>query len=827
MVRYSLRLYITLFIIALMNLSLLGQGNYNRFWYFGAQAGLDFNTAAPTVLTNGAMSAFEGCATIADTSGNLLFYTNGSNVWNRNHSVMPTGTGLNGDGAATQTAIIVPKPGSSSEYYVFTVDTNGGVRGLNYNIVDMSLNGGLGDVSVKNVQMQTPVTEKLTAVRHANGIDAWVIVHDWNGSSFYSYPVTAAGISSVPVISNVGIIHGGVFNNSHGYLKACSNARKIACAIRGSSIVQVFDFNNITGQISNPATINTPQQCYGVEFSPDNHFLYVSLTNNPALILQYDMTLPAASIAGSQQQVGSYTGFIGALQLAKNNKIYACQFQSTSLAVIDAPNNAGTACAFTPNALFLGGKLGQYGLPNFLQSFFITADFTYADTCSGAPTQFTTIFTGPDSVKWNFGDPASGAANFSTAVNPQHTFATAGNYTVELIVYQALLTDTVRYTIQIFETPDPNLGSDQTTCNSPLILDGGTYPNFPPTTYLWSNGSNNQTINAAADGIYWVEVKRLGCIGRDTVQLTFLAPPVVNLGTNQTVCDGQTVTLDAGNTGATYLWNSGATTQTISITQSGSYSVTVTVGTCTDADTVDIIVNPAPQVGLGNDTTLCTGLVLFLQGGFVPGATYLWSDGSTTQGIFVDKAGVYSVRVSIGNCQDADTIAIDEQSQPDLFLGDDQYLCAGQPLTLDATTYGANYVWQDGSTGPTFQPFVTGNYFVDVINQCGTDADSVFVNFQDCSCAVYVPNAFTPNGDPTNSDFRFRHACEQFSATMRIYNRFGQLLFESDNDEIGWDGNYDNKPAIEGVYIYEIKYKAFNNGKLEKKTLRDTFLLLR
>ncbi len=822
-----LRKSIVLLLCLHFSLNVAGQGDYNRFWYFGAQAGLDFGTNPPTILTNGAMSAFEGCATIADPAGTLQFYSNGNNVWNRNHTIMPSGNGLNGDGAATQTAIIVPAPGNASLYYIFTVDTNGGPRGLSYSIVDMSLNGGLGDVTIKNVQLQTPVTEKLTAVRHANGIDAWAIVHDWNGSSFSAYEITATGINMAPIVSNVGSVHGGTFTNSHGYLKASPNARKLACAIRGLNTVEVFDFSNITGQITNPASLTFPSNTYGVEFSPDNHYLYAGITANPGTIYQFDVSLPNASIAASGIVVGNHSGFLGALQLGKDGKIYVCQFTSPSLAVIDAPNVGGAACGFSSNALFLGGRNGQYGLPNFLQSFFIVADFTYADTCSGAPTNFTTIFAGPDSVKWNFGDPASGASNLSTALNPQHTFSAPGFYTVELIVYQALLTDTVRKTIEIFETPDPDLGFDRSSCVTPEVLDAGSFPNFPPATYLWSDGSNGQTFNVGADGIYWVEVTRLGCTGRDTVQITVFAPPVVNLGPNQTVCEGETVVLDAGNPGCTYLWQDGSTNQTYTVTQSGTYAVTVSVANCSDQGSVDIIVTPSPQVGLGNDTTLCTGLVLFLQGGFIPGASYLWQDGSTTQGIFVDQGGIYSVRVKIGTCEDADTISIDEQSQPQIELGDDQYLCSGQPFLLDATTYGATYVWQDGSTAPTYSPFATGNYYVDVTNYCGTDADSIYMNFQECNCNVFVPNAFTPNGDPTNSEFRFRHACVEFTSSMSIYNRFGQLIFESDNDEIGWDGTYDGKEAIEGVYIYEIKYRTFNGGKYEKKTLRDTFLLLR
>lgn len=804
-----------------------GQGDYNRYWYFGAEAGLDFASPTPVVLTNGAMTAFEGCATISDPNGVLQFYTNGNIVWNRNHLPMPGGNGLNGDGAATQTAIIVPAPGNANEYYIFTVDTNGGPRGLCYSVVDMTLNGGLGDVTIKNIQLQTPVTEKLTAVRHANGIDAWVIVHDWNGASFYSYEITAAGINTVPVVSTVGMNHGGVFTNSHGYLKASSNARKIACAIRGSNAVEVFDFSNITGVISNPVTIPFTAQTYGIEFSPDNHYLYAATTTNPSDIYQFDVTLPAGSIPGSGTVIATHTGFIGAMQLARNDKIYVCQFQSTSLAMIDAPNLAGVAANYIPNALFLGGKTGQYGLPNFLQSFFIVADFTYADTCSGLATQFTTLFTSPDSVKWNFDDPASGTANFSTALNPQHTYSNPSLYTVELIVYQTLLVDTVRKTIEIFETPDPDLGPDRVSCTWPIPLDGGLYPNFPPATYLWSDGSIDQTLDVYADGIYWVEVTRLGCTGVDTVEITIILPPVVDIGPPQQLCEGDTLILDAENPGASYLWQDLSTQQTLTVITSGTYHVTVSAGICSESDTVDIVFNPAPQISLGNDTTLCTGLQLFLQGGFIPGAQYLWNDGSTGQGLFVDKGGEYSVTVSIGNCFDQDTVFIDEQSMPDVFLGDDQYLCAGQQFLLDATTYGANYVWQDGSTDSIFNPQVTGNYFVTVTNQCGTDADSIFMNFQDCLCPVYVPNAFTPNGDPTNQVFRFKQACSEFTSRFRIFNRLGHLIFETTDPYDGWDGNFDGQPAPEGVYLYEVKYRAFDSGKLVNETKRGTVSLIR
>lgn len=270
-----------LLLILVSCISVVAQLNTSRYWYFGNSAGLDFFSTPPSVLTSSSMNAFEGTASIADASGALQLYTNGNIVWDRTNTPMPSGNGLNGDGAATQTTIVIPKPQNQGIYYVFTVDTNGGPRGLCYSEVDMSLNGGNGDVTVKNIQLATPVTEKLTAIRHANGIDAWVLVHGWNNDQFYAFLVTSTGISTSPVTSAIGSIHGGLFSNSHGYLKASPDAKKVALAIRGDKKLEFFDFNNITGQLSNPISKTYSFQIYGVEFSANNNLLYVTTMNNP------------------------------------------------------------------------------------------------------------------------------------------------------------------------------------------------------------------------------------------------------------------------------------------------------------------------------------------------------------------------------------------------------------------------------------------------------------------------------------------------------------------------------------------------------------------
>lgn len=162
------------------------QGEAN-IWYFGDHAGLDFNSGSPVALTNGQLNTLEGCASISNSAGQLLFYTDGVTIYNRNHIVMPNGTGLMGHLSTTQSATIVLLPGSTNLYYIFTLDYELHPNGFRYSVVDMNLDGGNGAVvnSQKNILIFTPSTEKLAIVKHSNNIDFWIITHGWNNNSFY------------------------------------------------------------------------------------------------------------------------------------------------------------------------------------------------------------------------------------------------------------------------------------------------------------------------------------------------------------------------------------------------------------------------------------------------------------------------------------------------------------------------------------------------------------------------------------------------------------------------------------------------------------------
>jgi hypothetical protein len=341
-------------------------------WYFGSQAGLDFSSGTPTPLLDGAMTTYEGCATATTKRGELLFYTDGQTVWNRQHQPMPGGRHLMGSGSSTQSALIVPDPGSGNIFYIFTVAAQGAPDGLRYSVVDMTRANGLGDVPRANLLLITPVAEKLAAVRHPNGRDVWVVAHRWNSNAFVTYLVTADGVSSgKPILSNVGAMNAGPGRNAIGALKFSPDGTKLAAALwRENNKFEVYDFDRNTGKVSNARSFGPYQEAYGVEFSPDGRLLYGTCNGNTkdkkvvaseTQIVQFDLQTKAAVAIGH-----SSNHKIGALQRGPDGKIYVAREDNSFLGMIEQPNTSGAACRYVDDGLKLGGRRSKLGLPAFI-----------------------------------------------------------------------------------------------------------------------------------------------------------------------------------------------------------------------------------------------------------------------------------------------------------------------------------------------------------------------------------------------------------------------------------------------------------------------------
>ncbi len=364
-------LSLTLFCISS---TLLAQHDADK-WHFGNMAGLDFSGGAPTVITNSAMAAGEGSASISDpVTGDLLFYTDGRTVWNANNAVMPNGSGLMGGISSTQAALIVPKPGNSSGYYIFTTDEIGDSLGLRVSEVNMLLDGGNGDLISRNLPLKAPVAEKVAAVQEPESPNYWLVTHGWDDDAFYAFKVTATGIDSA-IVSHTGIVHSDdVIQNSYGQMKFNSCGDRLALAAGYLDKVELFDFDALTGIVSNPQTISYTDHVYGVEFSSNDDVLYVSTYQVTGTLLQYDLTLSSTSAMVAAVKTISTTSDIYPLQRGPDGKIYVVKSYSQFLGVINAPNSVGVAaCNYVDNGVdldpsFMGANSG-IGLPNFVSTF--------------------------------------------------------------------------------------------------------------------------------------------------------------------------------------------------------------------------------------------------------------------------------------------------------------------------------------------------------------------------------------------------------------------------------------------------------------------------
>jgi len=340
-------------------------------WYFGHKAGLDFNSGSPAAITNGQMHLREGGATIADDDGNLLFYTDGDTVWNKNHAVMETG--LLGHFSSSQSGIIVRKPESTKDFYIFTLDAveNNLADGLRYSEVDMTLNGGLGAVTTKNTLLYTPTCENITAVSHATENAIWLITHKFPGTEYVTYKITTSGIDILnPIVQSIGV-NIILSTESLGQSKISPDGNKYAVARHDNTRVEKYDFDRTNANLSNLITIPTgTSEPFGVEFSPNNEVLYIStntfletsngvyqynlLAGNEAAIINSKTTLATLSLAF-------------ALQLGLDDKIYIAKFSDTHLDVINNPDVLGVGANYVVGQQLLAGRKSLISLPQFVR----------------------------------------------------------------------------------------------------------------------------------------------------------------------------------------------------------------------------------------------------------------------------------------------------------------------------------------------------------------------------------------------------------------------------------------------------------------------------
>jgi len=787
-------------------------------WIFGQNAGVSWcnSTNTPIAFEGSPLITNEGVATISDANCNLLFFTDGTSVWDANMNQMPNGYGLTGNSTSTQSGVIIPKPLSPNIYYIFTVDGELWPGGLAYSKVDMTANGGLGDVDPleKNISILNTSPEKITAVKHANGTDIWVIVHEWGNNTFRSYLISSAPIDvNAYVSTSVGSSLTGV--SFCGYMKASPSGSKVVLVKYGSNIFELFDFDNTSGILSNPIELVGFSGAYGSEFSPDEHYLYGVCANQTA-IHRWDLfELPnTINFINSHQIVGNLgTGDGGACQLGPDQKIYLARYGEPWLACIENPNDA--VPFITLDAVFLDIPTNsisegcKYGLPTFITSFFASAVFSIETSCYTDTTYFHLGATYVDSVYWNFNYPSTSPiwqnhidnnpifiydpgtyliecisfiGNFSDTVyetiivnylpwanlgpspailcsdstmeydlsyNDGCTFlwtADLGTYTYTDTLPTILIDKPGTYTVEItnecgtisenivveYNEIEPNLGMNVSglCATSPITLDATVTSIYGTPEYEWNTGEFTETIIALYSDTFAVTVTVANCEESTSVEVEYDMPLNVFLGQDIELCLGNIVTLDAGDNGSTYFWSTGVITQTIDVTNAGTYAVTVTNACGSGNDVINITIIDVPDFTLGPDQTICDGYSLILDATFT-NSTYQWNDGSVYPSYVVDTAGMYFVYVTNVCGSSYDNILISVDYPISIELGADTAICPGDSLMLDAGNEGAEYLWSNGETTQEITVFDAATYTVMVTNACGSFPDFMILEFHE------------------------------------------------------------------------------------------------
>lgn len=830
-------------------------------WFFGAQGYVDFSSGVGTASPSPSlMPTSLGCTVQCDASGQVLFYSNGETVYNASNAVMLNGTSLFGSAVGiwdTQEIIAIPDPGNSDEFYLFHIPQNG--QALYYSKVDMTLAGGLGGVTVKNVLVQANVNNQMSAVKHANCESYWLMAHDASSSNYLAFEITTAGIQA-PVISSIGIPTLTI-TSFVGAMKFSPDASRLI-SLRGNYLgsdpntqknrFDLLDFDNATGILSN--ALSSPIGLYpptagndyfmGVEFSPDGRVFYISQrgeTNGGIpKIHQFDATIAAPWT--TSQVVSAYTPFPNvpgrpfALQLGSDGKIYVAEVGTGFLGLINNPNQLGTGCLFQTAAVDLLGGISSVGLPSSVQSDLLTnfVSFTANGNCVGSQVDFNYLgANGVDSVLWDFGDGTATSIISPSALSTQHAYAIAGNYTAQIIGWRYCISDTFNLVITIDDLPNIEI-SDTILCEGTnLVID---FSNLQNVSFDWSNGSTDSVFTVSTSGNYSVIAITLnGCSVADTAQITFIpfSVPVITL-VNDTVCFGSpNSTLNATPPGG--IWSGAGVSSTGVFDQSlntGSFEVFYTSnGQCSATDSAIIFVEALPVVSFSADSLEgCEPLlVTFTNNSFIAGQSANWQFGDNQSDDFLEQgqhlytlAGNYDVSLTVTNpsgCSNTatnlDYITVFPNPMA-AFTYSVDLLDTGSIVQFnDLSTNAVTWNWLFNSSSAQFvqNPVnfysSAGEYSVqlEVISTegCVSQSERFLTVFE--PFAVYVPNAFTPDGDERNNTFYPVISGENLSEfEFSIFNRWGDQVFTSNESNEGWNGAdmKTGREAMDGVYSWKI-----------------------
>ncbi len=575
---------------------LLSQNKSDYNWHFGNFAGLNFNTSPTTVSTTSKINTGEGASSMSDSRGNLLFYTDGVQVWDKFDSIMPNGIGLLGGYSSSQSALITPVVGDTNRYYIFTTDgpTTSSYTGLNYIVINMQLTGNgtvvnpRGDLdtaymrclgaSGNMINLIDSVAEKLTAISHSITGNYWIVTRKYPADMYAAFLVTQNGVANTPSISFVG-------NNvgNRGCLIASNDGQALVSAEYGNS-AQIFDFDRNTGFLSNMRVISTTaRDYYGVVFSPNDSLIYVTAGGSPPNSGVYTYQRFAPIISATERHI-PYSFPMGGAQIGPNDTIYIARFPPSSLSRIDRPNNY-LSPGFVSNGLNLSPGYLVEGMPNLYRY-----DTIFHDEVDTPNINFTdSIICLGDTVQIGFSE----SSNLPIAWKPNlfisdTSVASPNVFPAQSIKYYytlSLFCDDIEDSVAISVRQKINLNTEDTSlCQG----DSLTFL-FEPTwkEMEWNGILITDTFIKYATGEYYIAVTdSFDCTSMDTFEVDHLFD---NLSISGDTLGDTNTTISIDLNGSEVInWSTGDTTNQIAISKKGLYSISVVFNDCLFTDSIYI-----------------------------------------------------------------------------------------------------------------------------------------------------------------------------------------------------------------------------------------------
>ncbi|MDW3193318.1 MAG: PKD domain-containing protein [Cytophagales bacterium] len=618
------------------------QRQLSNQWYFGEMAGLDFNQNPPMALVDdNLMDSPEGCATISDSDGSLLFYTNGQTVWNKEHMIMVNGDSIGGDSTAAQSAMILPFPDDETLFYVFTTQEVYGEldNEMLVSIVDIKDDSARGSVVVKGIRLFDYNTERVTGSNF--GTNGWLMTHEFGNNNFKANFLDETGITAT-VHSPAGEYLNFLDEQSAtSYLRFQPGIMRAANMIPGANTVDILDFDNNRGVLSNARNINIDEPAstplYGLEFSGGGDKMYVTTNGAVSKLIQYDLDSLDTDDEIADIEATKFDGYTqgsgyGAIQRGPNGVIYMAIDNATSVGAINSPSADDDLANFMENGVDLGGRISRLGLPNFVQNVsdpLQPPGFTVESACFGQP--LTLMATGTsiiDEFEWTFDEFASPQSGVGDSI--QVTYSTTGPHTIMLRIFNRCGYDsTFVQDIEVFATPEnPTTPETVAFCgDEPEVILEAWPDEDPNLTYLWSitNGSGlttnqtTRTISVTEPVAYTVTITNADGCSSEPRSGVVAGAITVNLGEDLFFCqDDDAPDLDSQNAVGNFNWTidgdstiaSNTRFQEIDTSIPGVYSYaleyTEEVTGCVARDTVAITIFESPIIrATGTPPTTC------------------------------------------------------------------------------------------------------------------------------------------------------------------------------------------------------------------------------